>query len=527
MRLLMILLLLISCGILSAAAPLPPAWSTGTVTTVNINGTNRYQCEANWGGQTWYFWYIDIADAATSGQVDLGTRVQYSLRTNIPRLGAEPRATRGQKNGGWDGDYAYEYHPEGQNIWRSTYGWQVYELYYKRPRPQYMLTDGVESIISGVRAYEFHLDALEFFMGEAPRGELNADVPNYSSHPNAGPVSGIPLRPLTVTLSRSYWMLQNEVSQVQWNALMGAQPPHWPAAPVNDGYANYLWNAASDNPVAFITTGNARDFIDQVNAQAGVAGNCELPTEAEWEYACRIPDRAVPSTNSAAAERGMSQQDLPFAYGMHLFDPMLFYFGFAPVAGVELRIGRNKQAPANSFHAIFDFRYTFSYNLPTWRPSTPLDPDDIDNVAHYIRGYANHEPNHPIAPGDLSGGKIVNGSTQNHWGLYHMHGNVAEIVRDVWDGASPHDESYSATGAADYFVDMSGGAAWKMKYHPVKGGSWMSGGSQCRASARGKLLKHDSVVSYPRLNADGTVDGTQPDDRCYSDTVGMRVIIYE
>lgn len=521
-------LCIFALSVLQAAVPAPPPWSTGTVTTVNINGTPRYQCEAQWNGVSFFFWYIDIADAGTDGgKVDLGTRVQYSLRSNIPELGAEPRDTKGQKNGGWDGDYAYEFHPEGQDIWRSEYGWHVFELNYRRPRPLYLLTDGVESMIGGVRPWEFHLEALPYFMGETPRDDLDAEVPDYASHPDAGPISGITLKPMTVTLSKSYWMMEKEITQEQWNAMVGTKPANWPVAPAAEGYASYVWNAASQDPVTFVTTQDVEDFIAQVNAQGGVAGNAELPTEAEWEYACRIPDRNVPSSNTMASERGMSQQDLPFAYGMHLYDPMKFYFMQTPpiAAGVGKRIGFNRPAPADSFHAIFDFRYTFSYNLPNFQPGTP-DPDDIDGTAHYIRGYANHEGNHPLNPGDLSGGKIVAGSSQNHWGLYHMHGNVSEMVRDVWDGASPHHQSLSSTGLTDYFVDMSSEPAWKMKFHPCKGGSWMSGVSQCRAAARGQLLKYD-LTNYPCINADGSVDGTRPDPRCFSDTVGARIIIYE
>ncbi len=512
-----ILCLLGFCTYLSAAVPTIPAWSSGTLNNQVINGQTRYWVEATFNGQRFVFWYIDTADARTNGQVDLGTRVQFSTRRQMPRLGAEPRPTAGQKNGGWDGDYAYEYHPEGQNIWRSDYGRFVHELFYRHERPLYMLTDGVEAMIAGVRPHEFHIDALEYFMGENPRGELQADDPNYIS--NGSSVSGACLRPLTVTLTTGYWILERELSQVQWMALMGAKPQHWPAGdPSTLGYAAYPWDETSSNPVAFITTKDAADCIAALNAMPGVLGQAQLPSEAEWEYACRIPNRVIANSSGEAQQRAWSDQDMPFAYGMHLYDPMMFYFS-RPAASPF-----TKDAQANTFHAIFDFRYTFSYNLPSFRPSTPADNDDVDNTAHYTRGYANNERGSPVMPGDNGWGKI-NVNKQNDWGLVHIHGNVAELVRDVWDGVSPHNVALSASGTTDYRIDMSSGPAWRMQFQPTKGGSWMSGGSQCRASARGRLLRYD-LNKYPFINADGSIDATKADPRCYADTVGFRPIIY-
>ena len=73
-----------------------------------------------------------------------------------------------------------------------------------------------------------------------------------------------------VTLTKGFWLGKYEVTQKQWKSVMGNNPSQF---------------KGDDLPVERVYWGDCQKFIRKVNAQL----NCgaRLPTEAEWEYACR------------------------------------------------------------------------------------------------------------------------------------------------------------------------------------------------------------------------------------------------
>jgi len=75
----------------------------------------------------------------------------------------------------------------------------------------------------------------------------------------------------TVTISRSFFMAMTEVTQVQWSAVMGANPSRF---------------HGDDLPVEQVSWTDANEFIRKLNAREETT-RYRLPTEAEWEYACR------------------------------------------------------------------------------------------------------------------------------------------------------------------------------------------------------------------------------------------------
>jgi formylglycine-generating enzyme required for sulfatase activity len=73
-----------------------------------------------------------------------------------------------------------------------------------------------------------------------------------------------------VTLTKPFYIGKYEVTQDQWQAVMGDNPSSvkGPRLPVTD----IFWE-------------NSQDFIKKLNTKTN--GGYRLPTEAEWEYACR------------------------------------------------------------------------------------------------------------------------------------------------------------------------------------------------------------------------------------------------
>jgi formylglycine-generating enzyme required for sulfatase activity len=75
----------------------------------------------------------------------------------------------------------------------------------------------------------------------------------------------------TVSFERGFWLGQVEITQRQWQSVMGDNPSHF---------------QGENKPVDNVSWLDAKSFIDQINLSLEEE-LWRLPTEAEWEYACR------------------------------------------------------------------------------------------------------------------------------------------------------------------------------------------------------------------------------------------------
>ena len=130
------------------------------------------------------------------------------------------------------------------------------EVFGQRPPPLY---DTLIQVGSEISFYFKYIPAGTFRMGSSPFSHMH--------EPDEHPVH-------EVTLSRGYYIGVYEVTQQQWQAVMHENPAVF-----------QVFNSSPSHPVEYITWEQAQEFIARLNEME--IGNFRLPTEAEWEYACR------------------------------------------------------------------------------------------------------------------------------------------------------------------------------------------------------------------------------------------------
>ncbi|MBI5761961.1 MAG: formylglycine-generating enzyme family protein [Planctomycetes bacterium] len=108
---------------------------------------------------------------------------------------------------------------------------------------------------SGVKLAMMLIPAGEFAMGspETEPDRLDIEGPRHR-----------------VRITKQFYMGQCEVTQAQWYAIMGNNPSHFSGA---------------DLPVEMVSWEDCQQFCRKLSAKTGL--RVRLPTEAEWEYACR------------------------------------------------------------------------------------------------------------------------------------------------------------------------------------------------------------------------------------------------
>jgi len=122
---------------------------------------------------------------------------------------------------------------------------------------------GEERVVSGVR------------LCWCPAGRFQMGSP--ANEPDRRADEG----PVEVRLSSGFWMGKHEATQGQWTRTVGAFPH------VMD------FGAGDDFPMYWVNYAEAVGFCRQLTERAWAAGELDsgwafqLPTEAQWEYACR------------------------------------------------------------------------------------------------------------------------------------------------------------------------------------------------------------------------------------------------
>jgi formylglycine-generating enzyme required for sulfatase activity len=163
-----------------------------------------------------------------------------------------------------------------------------------------------------------------------------------------------------VTLTRGYWLGIHQVTQAQWQAVMGSSPSQF---------------RGDTFPVERVSWEDCQEFIKRLGQKTGK--RFRLPTEAEWEYACRAGTTT------------------PFHFGETISTDQANYDGNYTYSKGKKGLYRQKTTPVGSFPANPWGLYDMHGNVWEWcqdwyglyQKEDIKDPQGINNgAARVLRG---------------------------------------------------------------------------------------------------------------------------------------------
>jgi formylglycine-generating enzyme required for sulfatase activity len=249
-----------------------------------------------------------------------------------------------------------------------------------------------------------------------PAGSFMMGSPDTerSRNANEGPVH-------QVTIGYEFYLGETEVTQAQWRAIVGSIPGN-----INTDDPNM--------PVAYVSWDDCQAFLATLNALN--QGTFRLPSEAEWEYACRA---------------GTTKR---------------FYFGnslgcndeCADCEVEEIVIGRNQ-------------------------PLLERNDDGFNLNATKILPFFFNRSDFMWYCGNAGlFGEPVRTRKPNGFGLYDMAGNVQEWCQDSYH--------------ADYTGAPNDGSAWELNgenQRVTRGGDFLNHAKFCRSASR---IKNDPTTRF-------------------------------
>lgn len=136
-----------------------------------------------------------------------------------------------------------------------------------------------------------------------PAGSFNMGSPDSEGghRTNEGPVH-------EVVIGRAYYLAIQPVTQRMYQMVTARNPAKWSAAS----------GGGPDHPVEMVSWDDAVAFCQRLSAQPSerAAGRSyRLPTEAEWEYACRAGKQESPFGHGATLSGDFGNFDLGYPYG--------------------------------------------------------------------------------------------------------------------------------------------------------------------------------------------------------------------
>lgn len=210
-----------------------------------------------------------------------------------------------------------------------------------------------------------------------------------------------------VTLTKGFWLGKYEVTQRQWESVMETNPAYF---------------KSPDRPVEMVSWEDCQAFIRAVR-RANPGLDVRLPTEAEWEYACRA------GTTTA----------LPNGRGLIIYG-------------------------TNNGPALDDIAWYGGNSSQGFELSNGFDVSDWPEMQY---------------SGSTVGTHPVGQKAANAWGLHDMIGNVWEWCEDWYNPDFREALNPVNTSSPKEYKD---GVTYRVR----RGGSWYSSARVCRSAYRDK-----------------------------------------
>ncbi len=135
-----------------------------------------------------------------------------------------------------------------------------------------------------------------------------------------------------VTLTRGFWLADTTCSQALSQEIRGS---------------NLSFFKGQDLPVENVSWNDAQDFLSKINERKPGLNLC-LPTEAQWEYACRVGT------------------ETPFWFGDNITPEQVNYDGNHPYADGAIGLYREKTLPTKSLQPNSWGLYQMHGNVYEW-----------------------------------------------------------------------------------------------------------------------------------------------------------------